>query len=171
LVGEDVSACHVHVLLPQNLQTPLTGQCLALCTATPARLACLLQSADPPHAALDRLSYSQGADRVVLWDELERFRELPLFVSFINADDGKPSAQAMQLDSCDAESGSSVWRLADVRANSPGACFLPHWLRKQLRCVQWSGCPADKQVVSKPQHAHNARVRDKLDTGPVCVRG
>lgn len=97
----------------------------------------------------------QGADRPVEWHELQRFTEVPLEVTFYppaDPSDKKPSSEAG-----DEESGPTkgpltthvmfvadilgtdqvVWKLADVKANSPGIVhsMLLYALCSMFACV------------------------------------
>jgi hypothetical protein len=92
-------------------------------------------------------SHVQGADRPVEWHELQRFAVVPLEVTFYPAaaateaaegsaeggqqDRGPVTAHVMFLDDI-VDSEKVVWRLAEVKANSPGV-FCMHCKLLDLR--------------------------------------
>ena len=56
------------------------------------------------------------------WDELERFSQLPLWVVFTDKDEAGESVTTTHvLEIIERKEGSAIWKLADVKANSPGA--------------------------------------------------
>lgn len=81
------------------------------------------------HAALlirfsNRIVRIQGAERPVEWNELERFGALPLWVVFTDGgDDSEPITRTHVLEIEEMQEGTATWKLADVKANSPGAVY------------------------------------------------
>lgn len=64
---------------------------------------------------------SPGAERVVrIPQDLERFKDLPMYVSYIETSSDSSSEEKdgiLELESFDVESGSAKWKLANVRLN------------------------------------------------------
>jgi ribosome maturation factor RimP len=64
---------------------------------------------------------SPGAERVVqIPQDLERFKELPMYVRYLGTGTGEEAEEkdgVLELESVDTEGGSSVWKIANVRIN------------------------------------------------------
>ncbi|CAM6010624.1 unnamed protein product [Sphagnum balticum] len=64
---------------------------------------------------------SPGAERVVqIPQDLERFKELPMYVRYLGTGTGEQAEEkdgVLELESVDTEGGSSVWKIANVRIN------------------------------------------------------
>jgi len=64
---------------------------------------------------------SPGAERVVqIPQDLERFKELPMYVRYLETGIGEEAEEkdgVFELESVDTESTCSVWKLANVRIN------------------------------------------------------
>jgi len=64
---------------------------------------------------------SPGAERVVqIPQDLERFKELPMYVRYLETGIGEEAEEkdgVYELESVDTESMCSVWKLANVRIN------------------------------------------------------
>ncbi|KAG8366463.1 hypothetical protein BUALT_Bualt17G0082600 [Buddleja alternifolia] len=80
---------------------------------------------------------SPGADRLLrVPDDLERFNDMPMVVSYVEDSDGRcPEKNGVYfLDTIDTESSCCVWKLADVKENrDPSAKGRP-LSRKQKDC-------------------------------------
>jgi hypothetical protein len=68
----------------------------------------------------------QGAERLLQWDEIARFRELPIVVTFIDQTNDKTETvtRVLEVDELDKEGDGVVWRLASVKGNSTGLELL-----------------------------------------------
>jgi hypothetical protein len=62
----------------------------------------------------------QGAERPIHWDEIERFKKLPLVVTYHEAGGGTKQTYVFEMEGLDLEARTVVWRLANTHANSPG---------------------------------------------------
>lgn len=63
---------------------------------------------------------SPGADRLLkVPDDLNRFKHMPMRVSFVEDEDSRApeTSKIFFLESIDADSGSCVWKLVDVKEN------------------------------------------------------
>lgn len=120
----------------------------------------------------------QGAERLLQWDEISRFRELPIVISFTAQTDGKTETmtRVLEVEELDKEGDAAVWRLADVKGNSPGldlfchracrngGCLLKQTTRPITRALipfqsscfftgsilAWAGCPSHVLLLRVP---------------------
>ncbi|KAL8106083.1 uncharacterized protein LOC141678072 [Apium graveolens] len=77
---------------------------------------------------------SPGAERLLkVPDDLQRFQDMPMRVSYVDDVDTKCPEKTMifYLDAIETESGSCVWRLADVKENRDPAAKGRPFSRKQ----------------------------------------
>jgi len=73
------------------------------------------------HSCVHLQVSSPGAERVVqIPQDLERFKELPMYVRYLGTGTGEEAEEkdgVLELESVDTEGGSSVWKIANVRIN------------------------------------------------------
>eukprot|EP00892_Ulva_mutabilis_P000056 jgi/Ulvmu1/10050/UM059_0100.1 len=127
--------------LTDKYGSPNLGDLQAVGAAVNVRL--LEQLGEDAAGEIEVAVSSPGAERPVEWDELERFSELPLWVVFTdNSEDSEAVTRTHVLEVEEMKEGAAIWKLSDVKANSPGK---GRKMNKKMREQRWTLGDSDIQ--------------------------